>query len=576
MPASPTPAARPPLRALGAWVALGLVLLLSLGQPAESAPAARTTQVELRSFDGTRLEATLFDSGREAPLIIAGHGAAKSRLKDLSKARTTPEHIIEELVALGFHVLTYDRRGFGGSGGLGQLGELETDGADLQAVLDWVRTPGNVPGLLHDADGDAVLGYSGYSMSADPVVLMTTDGDFGALYMGIGLTDVMQAFTPGGKPYQGWLSALLLMSSRQEFSYRPELRRLVRQGLRHRVVSGMKGAEAFAAERSLDCGRVPWGEAPVMLMPGMSDGLYPLNHAARTWECLEELQGRDVRIIAQDRGHIIPGRFPKRGKLFDAFWPVENGFSIEDLQPRIAETVRCPEPIATAPMVARWFAHHLDPALLDEAQEAELAALPRVCLPVAQGEGVVLDALPEAKARFVLPETEVRVSNYDALPDALSRGDGREGLDEPVFIPLHQVKEDELIAGIPRLSLRVEELSARERRLSKLAVFIGVGVKRPGQPPELLNEQRQPFLINNGPFVDLELRGVAARLSPGEELGLLVYGHDFFFDAGALITKGGPDRARIRIAGEVSLPLLAAEPLLVETEAEAPAAPPSP
>ncbi|MCB9758346.1 MAG: hypothetical protein H6739_00760 [Alphaproteobacteria bacterium] len=528
-----------------------LLAVLALGalRRADAHPAGPAPlHITIPAPDGTPLAATVFRTGLETPVIVAGHGSAKARLKDLDDAETVPDRVVRALVEAGFNVVTYDRRGFGDSGGEGQFGDPALDGGDLNAVLDRIAEGALVPQARRGPDGRLVLGYSAYSMGADPVALMTTDR-FGAMLLGISFSDMTDAMAPGGKPYQGWLTALLLLSRRQDSVISRDIRRLTLRGLRQRALARMPEAQAFLRERSLDCAAVKATDAAVLLMPGVNDTLYPLNHAARTFRCLRDTHGQDVRLVSQEKGHIIPGEVRGGRGLLNAIWPVENGFTVAQLEGRMSEAVYCPEAIGTPELAVRWFAAHLAPEL------AEPLALPPVCLSVGAEAGVVLSDLPSPGAPLPFEGVAVQVSNADLTADALSRRARRPGVDAPVFVPLVDVAEARALAGIPRVSLRFDERSAREARLRKLAVFVGIGVRRAGEV-RVLNGQWQPFLINGGPYEDAELRGVGALLAPGDTVGLVISGHDVFFDGGAILTRGGIDKARVTIAGAVALPRL--------------------
>ncbi|HLI84124.1 MAG TPA: alpha/beta fold hydrolase, partial [Bryobacteraceae bacterium] len=103
-----------------------MALFCSLGVAA----GFQKKDVDLRAQDGTTLRASYFSPGRPGPAILLLH--------QCNMDRHAWDGLAQDLAKAGFHVLTFDFRGFGESGGGGQ-----TD-ADTRRVAMREKWPGDV------------------------------------------------------------------------------------------------------------------------------------------------------------------------------------------------------------------------------------------------------------------------------------------------------------------------------------------------------------------------------------------------------------------------------------------------
>ena len=140
------------MRARGAGaIAAAFVALLAL----PGAAAARDTVVT--SFDGTPI-VTHFYPGKGAsaesrqPTILLGHGWGGSG--EPENGAPAP------YIAAGYNVLTWDARGFGGSGGTVMIDHPEVEARDVQALVDFVTKQ---PEALIEGAGDPRVGMAGPS-----------------------------------------------------------------------------------------------------------------------------------------------------------------------------------------------------------------------------------------------------------------------------------------------------------------------------------------------------------------------------------------------------------------------------
>jgi ABC-2 type transport system ATP-binding protein len=125
---------------------------------------AEARDAVVTSFDGTPIvthfyPAAALAAGARAPTVLVGSGYAY-------RGQTTPDQAggirlgLGDLRNDGYNVLTWDARGFGGSGGTSMFDSAAFEGRDMQALIDFVAAQ---PEALLDAPGDPRVGMSGAS-----------------------------------------------------------------------------------------------------------------------------------------------------------------------------------------------------------------------------------------------------------------------------------------------------------------------------------------------------------------------------------------------------------------------------
>ncbi len=294
---------RPPLkrpfarRALNA--ALALAALAAVGLPARAA-APVITNGFVTSFDGTQIHYNLFQptvasASKRVPIIFIGPGWS-------SAGATEATGLIGGLLDAGFGVLTWDPRGFGTSGGEANVDSQDFEVRDVQKLIDlaarlpWVRT---------DRRGDPRMGMAGGSYGGG-IQLMTAAADrrVDTIIPSITWNDLPQALMPNGVVRLAWDA--LLFGVGVEGGVLPGLASPngpETGALAPEIIQGFVEATAFSewtaetrawfADRStakyinggttLRGRKVPGIRVPTLLLQGVNDTLFPLNHAITTF-----------------------------------------------------------------------------------------------------------------------------------------------------------------------------------------------------------------------------------------------------------------------------------------------------
>jgi ABC-2 type transport system ATP-binding protein len=134
---------------------IGRIFVGTVAAFAALAPAAQARDAIVESFDGAPIVTHFFpapgtEGGGTAPTLMIGHGWGGSG------ATSAPAHYADA----GYNVLTWDARGFGGSGGTVMIDHPEFEARDAQALIDFVAAQ---PEARLESAGDPVIGMDGPS-----------------------------------------------------------------------------------------------------------------------------------------------------------------------------------------------------------------------------------------------------------------------------------------------------------------------------------------------------------------------------------------------------------------------------
>lgn len=139
-------------------------------RPAEPEPEAAAvpgtpSDLDVTSFDGTRIRAHWFPlegatEDEAAPAILMGPGWGQPGDTNEGTTGLLGAASIGALRDSGFHVLTWDPRGFGASEGTAEVNSPDAEARDVGVLLDWVAAQ---PGVQLDGEGDPRSGMIGGS-----------------------------------------------------------------------------------------------------------------------------------------------------------------------------------------------------------------------------------------------------------------------------------------------------------------------------------------------------------------------------------------------------------------------------
>jgi ABC-2 type transport system ATP-binding protein len=448
---------------LGALIAGALVL----------APAAHARDAIVTSFDGTPIVAHFFPApglaqGEVAPTILVGHGWGGSG------ANSPPPHYADA----GYNVLTWDARGFGGSGGTVMIDHPEFEARDVQALIDFVAAQ---PEAELDAPGDPRVGMDGPSYGGGiQFITAARDPRVDAITPTIAWHSLNRALYRSEVVKAGWDLALVglgIPTSLLPGVFSPAGVQAGHQSdfFYDAVVSGVSTGQLspevqrWLSEHGPDflLERI---EAPTMIVQGTADTLFTLDEAHDNYEALKRT-GVPLRMMWFCGGHgvCLTGSDQQGASAI-------TGDGGRVLERKLA-----------------WFARHLDgdrsadvgPTFewIDETGEWRASAsypLEPVGHVTAEGSGT----LPLTPGE--LPGSGVLIF---ATPSAVA-------VDVPIEVP-----EGHDVVGAPRLRLDYRATGASTRPDGRTAIFA-----------QLVDERRDIVVNNFATPVLIELDGQPHRI----------------------------------------------------------------
>ncbi len=114
----------------------------------------------MTSFDGAQIRFHWYPLDRRAPTVLMGPGWGEPGATENSGTGLFGDSPIGQLQADGYHVLTWDPRGFGKSTGTIEVDSKDAEARDVQGLIDWVATQ---PLARLDAPTDPRVGMVGGS-----------------------------------------------------------------------------------------------------------------------------------------------------------------------------------------------------------------------------------------------------------------------------------------------------------------------------------------------------------------------------------------------------------------------------
>lgn len=517
------------MRPLTATLLLLALLVPAVPAAAQTDPASRPTVVT--SFDGTPIVATLHlppgvTAEQPGPLVLLGHGWGSSG------DQTTGGSLFAALQASGYVVLTWDARGFGGSGGEAQVDSLDHEARDVQALLDWAAEQ---PEVLLDGPGDPVTGMVGGSYGGGiQLATAAIDDRVDALAPEITWHDLERALYPNGVLKLVWLELLFGLgvttgtilgldpanpAGVQTGALAPELVQAQVQGLATNTFD--EATQAYFRERGLAAYGVEHPvEVPTLLLQGTPDTLFTVDEAVDTFRMLRD-QGTPTKLV-----------------LFCG------GLGSDATTHGVCPSADAGDRARLDDLILRWFDHHLRGAAVDTGPPVEWRGDDGVWHRAADWPPPATQDLTAPVAGPItstgLPGDGLGILALPALPQA------------PTALTVEVAAADDgplVLAGSPTLDLAITGTGAGAHLFVRLVHREGGALPGTGQ---VLNQQETPILV--GPLSEepqtltVDLVDVAATIPEGDHLDLQIASQSGMFTT----FRGGP--ALLEVTGEVTVP----------------------
>ena len=537
-------------RTLGA----SLLLLLSACSTYHTSPPTLTSgsgsflkkayyDAEVEAADGTRIRMTVYQprldrrKGATAPLLIHAHGFGLTRMArplslygQMLMAGKTAQQAWDE----GYFVISFDQRGDGASEGSVGLIRPEQEGEDVSRIIDWAVR--NLPVSLRD--NDPLVGMIGESYGGGVQLMASVrDKRIDALVPMTTWFNLDEALFPNGVPKSDWL----LFLGSVGFTMNPLH---MDKGVSTGVMSELFGKGDTQLRQQLrrnslidHCSAGHGPQADALLIQGLRDVLFSFNHALNARQCFQQA-GRDVRLVAVEHGHLMPG---SQWSPSLPAWHMQSEISCAG------------HTLKTQDLILDW----LNGKLRQDTQA--LARVPALCI---TGDAIADTRIVEETGDWKsIPPVhvgsgmsgmfELGAKNLDRLGNLLvparlpaDWATPENGWLRPARGPLHVATQSGWVAGVPRV-----ELSFSETDREDAVVFLHLAKWRPGSGSyEILNQQVRPARANG--TLEFDLPAIRTRLEAGDVLGLIITGYSNQFRiAGSGL---GTDAS---IAGRIRLPL---------------------
>jgi ABC-2 type transport system ATP-binding protein len=249
---------------------------------------ASARDASVTSFDGTKLVVHFFPaaglkSGKRAPTVLVGPGWSSNGDTNPDRPTSTGAGVVGlgPLRKAGYNVLTWDPRGFGGSGGVVEVDSPKYEGKDVSALIDFVA---HQPEALLDKKNDPRVGMAGGSYGGGiQLVAAAIDHRIDAIVPDIAWNSLQTSLGKNSTVKSGWGLTLYLAAAAVGARLDPEI-----------VTSATQAASSFlqdAASEAYFTSRGPGRlvakiKAPTLLIQGTVDTLFTLQEAVTNYKAL--------------------------------------------------------------------------------------------------------------------------------------------------------------------------------------------------------------------------------------------------------------------------------------------------
>lgn len=281
-------------------------IALTTSSNAEEQLEYTSQDVEIESFDGTSIRATLFEpvEDGEYPVVLGTHGWGGDRSSSIGS----------NFAPRGYVVLSYDSRGYGESEGVvGLDGPKEIN--DVSALIDWLEKRDKV---AVGENGPRVGMVGGSYAGGIQLNAAALDDRINAIVPRIAWNDLTYSLQPNGVVKTIWLTGLYVVGIggararvfEEGVSIDERADDLVTgldldltQGFAEAVIKNDLGddREAYLKNRSPDA-RIDEIDVPALFIQGWTDHLFVPNEAIWNFEKFRE-RDRDAKLVMFNGGH---------------------------------------------------------------------------------------------------------------------------------------------------------------------------------------------------------------------------------------------------------------------------------
>jgi ABC-2 type transport system ATP-binding protein len=249
----------------------------------------------MTSFDGTEIRFHWFPIDRDAPTVLMGPGWGEAGATETSGTGLFGDAPVAALHQAGYHVLTWDPRGFGKSTGTITVDSAGAEGRDVQRLIDWLATQ---PNVQLDAKTDPRVGMVGGSYGGGiQLVTAATDCRVDAIVPTIAWHSLGTSLNKADTVKSGWADLL----------YNAARGRQLDPHITSAYESGQATGTISAADRAWFLSRGPGNlvakiTAPTLFIQGTIDTLFTLDEATTNYGILRK-QGVPTALLYYCGGH---------------------------------------------------------------------------------------------------------------------------------------------------------------------------------------------------------------------------------------------------------------------------------
>ena len=508
----------------------------------------------------TVFEPTTVTAGQTYPIILTAPGWGGKRTPASQQATLrSGTSVYAKLLNAGYGVASLDQHGFAGPGTNSGTVDVQDPNHTAPwelAMLDWMEV--NVPWLAFGPSVDRtifhtpIMGANGFSYGGLFEYMLLANDPRKRLHAIVpegATTEYNKSGSPNGVNKAYWNNVLassvtsvgatedpLLFSLMSSDSTNPEIPASVPPVFAYHSFEEACNGVAGVSDGDLGPVHALMKVPPthILMMQGIRDHLFPIWTDYSGFQCASSLGG-DVRYWTYQFGHNTTGGNPNATNPDDdpPYTPSGNDLN-----------TGCGSLTHDAAVLA-WFNEKL------KGQSNTAGYIPKICISLTAGDGVALASLTTGKSgqAFAVPSTTVTVGNGSSNWKAYLKSGGTTSI--PNVVPLYTVPAGgNVLAGISQV-----ELTATSS-LTTPTMFVGIGHLAAGLTRwDLVNGQVQP--IQGTGALAFDTAGEGARLAPGDQVALLIFGDDPRFDSpSSPLTLPARQSGTVTVSGTVWVPIL--------------------